>query len=100
MPEQHKGASNIRRRNAQVRLRRRRHVLEGVYDEDGDVITDIGKAGEAIARHWQPVFAESVASDVDKNEFLDYVLIPPMHECRWTRGEWIGNIAGVADTTA
>lgn len=102
MPEQHKSAkrSSIRRRQEKVRLHRRRHVLEGIYDDQGSLILDPVTAGEALARHWQLVFAESVMNDSAMSEFLGYVQLSPMHDWEWPRGAWLSTMAGIADTTA
>lgn len=101
MPDQHKSAkrARVRQRREHIRLRRRRHVLEGIHDEAGEVSLDPTEAGRAVASHWQPVFAESVMDDELMQEFLDYVQLSPVSQWVWPRAEWISTMAGVTDTT-
>lgn len=58
MPEARKASKNsaVRLCRAQFRLRRRRIVLDGIYEEGGQLIIDPRAAGEAIRQHWQPIY--------------------------------------------
>lgn len=52
MPDHHKASKRnaIRLRQEHVRLRRRRHVLDGIYDDSDNLILDPLEAGRAISR--------------------------------------------------
>lgn len=89
IPEQHKSSkrAQVRRRQEHIRLRRRRHVLEGIHDEAGELVLDPDEAGRAVAKHRQPVFTETVHDESPMQEFLDYVQLSAMTEWSWPRGE-------------
>lgn len=99
-PERHKTAkkNSIRRRHAQYRLVRRRHVLEGIYDSTDSVLTDTQTIGVEILAHWQPVFTEPDADADDMTDSLSFVQICDLREWQWPHGAWVESLAGVPNT--
>lgn len=73
-------------------------ALDGAYDSDGNVITDMAKAGAAMAIQWQPVNGEAKLPGGRVAVSRSCAGVCEKAQRRWERVRWRERSSGVQDT--